>query len=208
MSPKNIKAMKSTPMLLITAIVLLCTCNHKSTLQPIVQEGKMWHIKTQIPYYDDRYTHDVRMWIDGDTLVDGLVCKRLYKHSRARYGTDEGTLQVGYCRQEGGKYYQDGELLFDLDLQVGDTFMPHRGMPLIVKAVGDTTLTDGLRRKCLMVVDQMDAERDFYRHDYWVEGIGSLQMGILTNDFISIGVMKRLLHCTHEGDTLYSYSER
>ena len=69
-------------------------------------------------------------------------CKRLYKHSRARYGTDEGTLQVGYCRQEGGKYYQDGELLFDLGLQVGDTFMPRRGMPLIVKAVGETTLTD------------------------------------------------------------------
>jgi hypothetical protein len=32
-------------------------------------------------------------------------------------------------------------------------------------------------------------------------------MGILTNDFISIGVMKRLLHCTHEGEELYSYEE-
>ena len=167
----------------------------------------MWHIKTQIPYYDDRYTHDVRMWIEGDTVVDGLVCKRLYKHTRARYGTDEGTLQVGYCRQEGDKYYQDGELMFDLGLQVGDTFMPRRGIPLIVRAVGDTTLDDGLRRRFLMVADKMEAEREFFRHDYWVEGIGSLQMGILTNDFIRIGVMRRLLHCIHEGDTVYSYEK-
>lgn len=172
---------------------------------PIAQEGKVWHIKTQIPYYDNRYTHDVRMWIEGDTLVDGFLCKRLYKHTRLRYGNDEGTLQVGYCRQEGDRYYQNGELLFDLGLQVGDTFIPHRGMPLVVKAVGDTTLIDGMRRKWLMVAEKSEVEQEYYRHDYWVEGIGSLQMGILTNDFISIGVMKRLLHCSHEGEVLYSY---
>ena len=185
--------------------MLLCACTEQHAVAPIAQEGKEWHIKTQIPYYDDRYTHDVRMWIEGDTIVDGLTCKRLYKHTRLRYGNDEGTLQVSYCRQEGDKYYQNGELLFDLGLQVGDTFVPHRGMPLIVKAVGDTTLTDGLRRKYLMVAEKTEPERTSYRHDYWVEGIGSLQMGILTNDFISIGVMKRLLHCSHKGEEIYSY---
>ena len=188
-------------------LMLLCSCTGRPTLQPIAQEGKAWHIKTQIPYYDDRYTHDVHMWIAGDTVVDGLTCKRLYKHSRLRHGDDAGTLQVGYCRQEGDRYYQNGELLFDLGLQVGDTFVPRRGMPLVVKTVGDTTLTDGLPRKCLMVAECTDPERTLFRHDYWVEGIGSLQMGILTNDFISIGVMKRLLHHTHEGDTLYRYEE-
>lgn len=197
-----------SPLLILPVIArLLCSCTGTPMAQPIAQEGKAWHIKTQIPYYDDRYTHDVHMWIEGDTVVDGLACKRLYKHTRARYGTDEGTLQVGYCRQEGDRYYQNGELLFDLGLQEGDTFVPRRGMPLIVKAVGDTTLTDGTRRKYLMVAEKTDPERALYRHDYWVEGIGSLQMGILTNDFISIGVMKRLLHCIHEGDTVYSYGE-
>ena len=188
-------------------LMLLCSCTSRPTLQPIAQEGKAWHIKTQIPYYDDRYTHDVHMWIAGDTVVDGLTCKRLYKHTRLRHGDDAGTLQVGYCRQEGDRYYQNGELLFDLGLQVGDTFVPRRGMPLVVKTVGDTMLTDGLPRKCLMVAECTEPERTLFRHDYWVEGIGSLQMGILTNDFISIGVMKRLLHHTHEGDTLYRYEE-
>ena len=190
----------------ITALMLF-SCMARHTSSPIAQEGKAWHIKTQIPYYDDRYTHDVHMWIEGDTTVDGLACKKLYKHTRLRYSDEEGTLQVGYCRQEGERYYQNGELLFDLGLEVGDTFVPHRGMPLIVKAIGDTILTDGLRRKFLMVAEKAEPERTFYRHDYWVEGIGSLQMGILTNDFISIGVMKRLLHCTYDGDTLYCYKE-
>lgn len=192
----------------IISTLLLCACTGRPILQPIAQEGKMWHVKTQIPYYDDRYTHDVRMWIDGDTMVDGLACKRLYKHSRARYGNDEGTLVVGYCRQEGDRYYQDGELMFDLGLQVGDTFMPRRGMPLVVRAVGDTTLTDGLRRKCLLVADATCPHANTFRRDYWVEGIGSLQMGILSNDFIRIGVMRRLLHCTHKEDTIYSCKER
>lgn len=197
-----------SPFLILPAIVtFLCCCTGRPSQAPIVQEGKAWHIKTQIPYYDDRYTHDVHMWIEGDTLVDGLTCKRLYKHTCLRYGDDAGTLQVGYCRQDGDRYYQNGELLFDLGLQVGDTFVPRRGMPFVVKAVGDTTLTDGLRRRCLMVAECTEPERMFFRHDYWVEGIGSLQMGILTNDFISIGVMKRLLRCTHEGDTLYRYEE-
>lgn len=193
------------PTLPLAVLILLCTCTGRPSHTPIAQEGKAWHIKTQIPYYDDRYLYDVRMWIEGDTVVDGLECKRLYKHSRARYGTDEGTLHVGYCRQEGDKYYQDGELLFDLGLQVGDTFMPQRGMPLVVKAVGDTTLTDGLRRKYLLVADATYPHHNTFRRDYWVEGIGSLQMGILTNDFIRIGVMRRLLNCTHDGDTLYQY---
>lgn len=198
--------MKPTHLLTLSFTALaFSACMAKRTPTPIAQEGKAWHIKTQIPYYDDRYTHDVHMWIEGDTIVEGLTCKKLYKHTRLRYSDEEGTLQVGYCRQEGERYFQNGELLFDLGLEVGDTFVPRRGMPLIVKAVGDTTFTDGLRRKCLMVVDQMDAERNFYRHDYWVEGIGSLQMGVLTNDFISIGVMKRLLYCTHAEDTLYAY---
>lgn len=200
--------MKSFHLLMLSAIsLLLFTCVGRKESTSIAQEGNVWHIKTQIPYYDDRYTHDVRMWIEGDTMVDGLVCKRLYKHTRLRSGDDEGTLLMGYCRQEGDKYYQNGELLFDFGLQVGDTFAPRRNITLVVKAVGDTTLTDGIRRKCLMVADAAYPGYDTFRRDYWVEGIGSLQMGILTNDFISIGVMKRLLHCTHEGDTVYRYGE-
>ena len=192
---------------LLTLVTLLGTCTGRRSHEAIALEGRVWHIKTQIPYYDDRYTHDVCMWIEGDTLVEGLRCKKLYKHTRLRHGNDEGTLQVGYCRQEGDRYYQNGELMFDFGLQVGDTFVPRRGMPLMVKAVGDTTLADGMRRRCLMVVDRADAERGLCRHDYWVEGIGSLQMGILTNDFVSIGVMKRMLSCSHDEEVIYCYEE-
>lgn len=193
---------------LFTLVALLSACAGRQSHEAMALEGRMWYIKTQIPYYDNRYTHDVRMWIEGDTIVEGLRCKKLYKQTRLRYGNDEGTLQVGYCRQEGDKFYQNGELMFDFGLQVGDTFVPWRGMPLMVKAVGDTILADGMRRRWIMVVDKMDAERGLLRHDYWVEGIGSLQMGILTNDFISIGVMKRLLSCSYGEEVIYRYGER
>ena len=199
--------MRHHPFVVATLIMFLCSCMTKPTCIPIAQEGKAWHIKTQIPYYDDRYTHDVHMWIAGDTIVDDLTCKKLYKHTKLRYAEDEGTLQIGYCRQEGGKYFQNGELMFDFDLQVGDIFTPQRGMPLTVKAIGDTTLTDGIQRKYLMVVDAEHASTCYYRYDYWIEGIGSLQMGILSNDFISIGVMKRLLHCTHDEHDIYRWEK-
>ena len=69
--------MKFSLLILPVIATFLCSCTGRSITQPIAQEGKAWHIKTQIPYYDDRYTHDVHMWIEGDTLVDGLACKRL-----------------------------------------------------------------------------------------------------------------------------------
>ena len=71
-------------------------------------------------------------------------------------------------------------LVFSLLSEVDIWVIP--SMHLVVKAVGDITLTDSLRRRFLMVAE-------------------------CTEHFISIGVMKRLLHCIHEGDTLYRYEE-
>ena len=41
---------------------------------PIVLEGKEWNIRT----HHHIYYFDIRMWIEGDTIVDDIACKKLY----------------------------------------------------------------------------------------------------------------------------------
>ena len=180
------------------------------TLEPIDIDGKEWNIETRVAggaeedYIDGRYTRDVHMWIDGDTIVDNIVCKRLYTHTKELWSEGKETLEVGYCRQDGEKYYQNGELMFDFSLQVGDVFVPEKGEPLTIKSIGDTILTDGINRKYLLMVEDMNAEVTPYNSDYWVEGLGSLRMGIYTNDFSSAGLVKTLQSCSYGEKIIYS----
>ena len=176
----------------------------------VAMDGKEWRIMTRISggaeedYLDGRYTRTVRMWIEGDTIVDDVACKKLYKHTKPLWDGGKEQLEVGYCRQDGEKYYQNGELMFDFSLQVGDAFVPQKGDQLTVMAIGDTILTDGVSRKCLLMVEDMNAEVTPYNSDYWVEGLGSLRMGIYTNDFSSAGLVKTLQSCSYGEKIIYS----
>ena len=176
----------------------------------IAVKGKVWRIMTQISggveedYLDGRYTKTVRMWIGGDTIVDDTACKKLYKHSKPIWDGGKEQLEVGYCHQNGDRYYQNGELMFDFSLQVGDVFVTKMGTPLIVKSIGDTILTDGVNRKYLLMVEDMNAEITPYNSDYWVEGLGSLQMGIYSNDFSSDGQVRALQSCSYGEKIIYS----
>ena len=166
---------------------------------PIAMDGKEWNIRTG--HYI--YFSDIRMWIDGDTIVDGMACKKLYKHTKQLWEGGEESLEIGYCRQDGEKYYQNGELMFDLGLQVGDTFALDNYITYTVINVGDIVLKDGVPRKCLTVTDDTDAQPDIYNSDVWIEGVGSLRMGIYSNDFVSAGQIKTLLNCLHNGLQIY-----
>lgn len=170
---------------------------------PIAIDGKKWHIRTQVPYIDDRYTNDVFMWVEGDTIVEDIRYKKLYKQTRNVYDSSMETIEVGYCRQVGDKYYQNGKLMFDFGLQVGDKFTPQKGDPLTVKRIGSMTLNDGLSRKYLMVVINEEDTDTIYNADYWIEGLGSLRMGILTNDFQSVGLVKELQSCSYNEKYIY-----
>ena len=180
------------------------------TLEPIDIEGKAWHIMTQISggaeedYLDGRYTKTVQMWIESDTVVDGTTCKKLYTLTEEEGDEGRETLEVGYCQQVDEKYYQNGELMFDFGMQVGDVMVTEMGTPLTVKSIGDTVLMDGVRRKYLLMVEDMDAEVTQYNSDYWVEGIGSLRKGIYSNDFSSDGQVWTLQRFSYGEKIIYS----
>lgn len=166
---------------------------------PIAMDGKEWHIRAG--HYI--YFSDIHMWIDGDTIVDGMVCKKLYTHTKPLWEDGEERLEVGYCRQDGDKYYQNGKLMFDLGLQVGDTFALDNYITYMVINVGNIVLKDGVPRKCLTVIDDPNAQPDIYNSDVWIEGVGSLRMGVYSNDFVSAGQVKRLLDCSYNGQRIY-----
>lgn len=162
-------------------------------------DGKEWNIKAG---HNINFSN-IRMWVEGDTIVGGIACKKLYKHTRQLWEGGEEFVEVGYCRQDGDKYYQNGELMFDLGLQVGDTFVSDNSITYTVINVGDIVLKDGVLRKCLTVIDDPDAQPDIYNSDVWIEGVGSLRMGVLSNDFVSVGQVKTLLDCSYNGQRIY-----
>ena len=168
----------------------------------LVKEGKKWHIRTEVPYVN-KNTYDIFMWVEGDTIINGVSYKKLHKQTRNVKDSSMGTFEIGYCHQANNRYYQNGELMFDFSLQEGDVFYPRKGEPLTVRRTGKMALDDGIMRKyLLMVADTQDPDTT-YNADYWIEGIGSLKTGILTNDFTSDGLIKELQSCTYNGEYIY-----
>ena len=167
--------------------------------EPIAIDGKEWNIRTG--HYI--YFSDIHMWVEGDTIVDGTVCKKLYKHTKQLWEGGEDLTEVGYCYQKGDKYYQNGKLMFDLSLQKGEHFIVDDYITYTVVDTGHIVLKDGVSRKCLTVTDEPSAQLDIYNSDVWIEGVGSLRMGIYSNDFVSAGQIKTLLNCSHNGRRIY-----
>ncbi len=175
-------------------------------------DGKKWHIRTQVPYIDDRYTNDVFMWIEGDTIVEDIRYKKLYKQTRNVKDSSMGTIEVGYCRQEGDKYYQDGKLMFDFGLGEGDMFATsteneEAGFFYTVVSIGDTLLLDGLPRKYMVIAPSYEGMTKSNHTDIWIEGIGSLSMGIFENDFYYMDGLKKELQCCSYND-IYIYKKK
>ena len=172
--------------------MLLAVVSGVTAQEPIAMDGKKWFIKVGHSYYFS----DVHMWIEGDTIISGITYKKLYKHTIPLWEDNGDTFEVGYCHQDGDKYWQNGQLMFDFGLQLGDMFTVDNNLQFMVTNVSDTVLTDGVRRKCIII-------KHNERTDVWVEGIGSLTMGIYTNNFTGYGMMKTLLSCSYNEQYLY-----
>lgn len=194
---------------LILLAMLLAIVSGVTAQEPIAMDGKEWNIIERIPYYID-LSSDVRMWIEGDTIVDGTACKKLYTHTQELWEGGKERLEVGYCRQDGDKYYQNGKLMFDFGLNVGDTFSIHEYDDLVfacmVTHVGDTVLLDGIPRRYLHLSPYYYGVVHPSPQDTWIEGIGSLSMGIVSNDFYhDSGVFIQMRSCSYYG--LYIYKK-
>lgn len=172
-------------------------------------DGKEWNIKTTVIQEGVPYTSDVCMWVDGDTIVGDVRYKKLYKQETPRWECGEERLEVGYCRQNGNKYYQNGKLMFDFGLSNPNDVMivdNKVGLYAYVIQTGDTILADGRNRKYQTMYWWKGYEGediDITIKDTWVEGIGSLSMGIYDNVFGKYNQTVELQNCMYNGIYLY-----
>ena len=172
-------------------------------------DGKEWNIRVNVTHEDVPYTSDVRMWVDGDTIVGDVRYKKLYKQETPRWEGGEEKLDVGYCRQNGNKYYQNGKLMFDFGLSNPNDAMivdNKVGLYAYVFQTGDTILADGRNRKYQTMYWWKGYEGediDITIKDTWVEGIGSLSMGIYDNVFGKYNQTVELQNCMYNGIYLY-----
>ena len=176
-------------------------------------DGKEWNIKTTVIQEGVPYTSDVCMWVNGDTIVDDIRYKKLYKLETPRWEGGEEGFEVGYCRQNGNKYYQNGRMLFDFELPTiagGMEIDGNEGLHALVAQVSDTVLADGIVRRTQTMYwwDGYDGELvDVNAIDIWVEGIGSLTMGVYDNTFGRRDIDIELQSCTYQGQYLYKKEE-
>ena len=175
----------------------------------IVADGKQWNLHHVMPHAVD-YVYNIKQWIEGDTLVDGELCQKLYTLTTTEDEriSQKETLNVDYCQQVGRKFYKNGELMFDFDLQLNDTFLLVEFLDTtytMVTHVGDTILNDGVVRRYLKV-NEFFPEYSYVKpnsYDIWVEGVGSLSMGIYDNRFTAKGYVTTLQSCTYDDVIIY-----
>ena len=175
----------------------------------IVADGKQWNLHHVMPHAVD-YVYNIKQWIEGDTLVDGELCQKLYTLTTTEDErvSQKETLNVDYCQQVGRKFYKNGELMFDFDLQLSDTFLLVEFLDTtytMVTHVGDTVLNDGVVRRFLKV-NEFFPEYSYVKpnsYDIWVEGVGSLSMGVYDNHFTAKGYVTTLQSCTYDDVIIY-----
>lgn len=106
-----------------------------------------------------------------------------------------------YYREDEKKVYayseekREEELVLDFSLNVGDTFVRANGEKMKVVEVADTTLfvyTEWETGKKIV----LRSEDDSAEKDIWVEGIGSLNTGILSCDVLNGVRMAKLVGCS------------
>ncbi len=172
--------------------------------QSLVIENRTWS-NTWIGTEHGDHFHSYYIKFEGDIFINNSVYKKIYKSE------DESQLTwklYGYIREDSSKkvfiyddYYQADQLLFDFDLQLGDSILPP-GSPYYlyvcdIRYVTYGQLTDTLKQ--IDFSDRSDCSRPSMR---WIEGIGS--PGGILDGLTEYGIccVENHLVCFYENDTL------
>ncbi len=166
----------------------------------ITEEGKEWTIHSQgVSTNAPMIIH--KMTIEGDTIVNGEIRKKLHYKTINEYG-NESHFWVD-CHQEGDVFYKRGIKMFDFGLQVGDTIHISKYEILAVTNIENIVLNDGISRKCLSMGIWESDSKVSSAMDKWIEGIGSLEMGIFDNSVRKTGSKDELQSVIMNNEYIY-----
>ena len=195
----------------ILAILLYPSFYCKGTSIPFLEEGKEWRIKhTNYHHFGDSYTF--RYFIDGDTLVNGRTCMKLFSENENRDGATmlvgclyEEDLRVYYMKATVGQWYvvlSAPSLLYDFSLQIGDTVDSVEPHAIVVSA--DSTFVRGRLLYQIGLRHTNDAEG--CPECFWVSGVGC-SCGLLSPTRWGREEGLQLESCTIGTDTLFTYED-
>ncbi len=173
---------------------------------PVLTEGRMW--KLSYTYRNSR--HDIpdaymTITVDGDSIVDGKICKKLLVDYRNLAEAVYPKYIVAY--ESNGRVYRidkDGEnhLVMDISFHIGDVF---DDINVVLKE--DYIVINGIRRKLLMIDSGIDHANGEYIY-YMVEGIG-----LSKDEFVNMGLIDeniyfhRLIACYDNGRRIFSAAD-
>lgn len=176
-----------------------------------LEEGKEWRIKhTNYHHFGDSYTF--RYFIDGDTLVNGRTCMKLFSENENKDGATmlvgclyEENLQVYYMKATVGQWYvvlSAPSLLYDFSLQVGDSVDYVKPHAVVMSA--DSTFVRGRSLYQIGLRHTNDAKS--HPECFWVSGVGC-SCGLLSPTRWGRDEGLQLESCTIGTDTLFTYED-
>ncbi len=210
--------------LLLTALLCICiSCMAFSQdYTPFPLENGVWSELYQVVVYPDPDDPDyietdsttIRYVINGDTLVNGIVYRKLYETTDSLFDIDSpNTFYKGALREDAKRIYHrfsnspGGErLLYNFNMQPGDTLTQRAtdtGEPfwVVLTSIDSITFLDGSVRNKFNFTALDSLGSYFGTWPSWVEGMGNL-LGLFYQVPIGPQGDHQQLMCFHKGDTL------
>lgn len=190
-------------MLLTLLCMLPMALYSQGEYRGMVAEGKAWLIYHYTMLEEYRYSY--KMFLKGDTVIDGVAYKKLYSEMEK-----EVPVYAGAFREDGMKVYfryteQWGSkevCLYDFGLDVGDTFTAQDGEGKLTVVSKKYEEHFGQKRLTLSVRSGEDSSLA----TEWIEGIGSNSRPNC-NEMLA-GNYDRLVVCAEAKDTIFVDAKR
>ncbi|MEE3462658.1 MAG: hypothetical protein VZR00_12410 [Lachnospiraceae bacterium] len=173
--------------------------------RPLVEQGKKW------TYHHNayQYVYDYHYTLEGDTVVEGKDCLKMYSDNR----DNKGEIRYeGALYEENKKVYcfypekDEAALLYDFNCKVGDT-LSKNSRDLIVLSIDTIVGVVCKGEYYALQVQEYDEEKNdsvVLGTLYWIEGVGA------TKDFFNMlplaGNYNSLIACEVNGEVLYQTS--
>ncbi len=174
--------------------------------RPLVKQGKKW------TYHHDtyQYVYDYHYTLEGDTVVAGKDCLKMY--SENRYGDGERQYE-GALFEENKKVYcffpykeessiEEPALLYDFGCEVGDVFHMN-AIELVTQAISAVEVNGKSVNRYDFQAQQPDKDDEPFviGNLSWIEGVGA------TMDFFGMlplqGNYNSLVACEVNGEVIY-----
>ena len=182
-------------MKILNQIIILCFTLNLAIGQEYLNESSKWReIQTSCPPVGLCFSSDYIIFIDGDTIINGIKYFKTYK-----FGTETvtsiitGTIisidtfqnQLNPIREENKRFYKfdansNQDVQFQrFDLETGDTLNTQANTPLIVCQIYTFYIGNEPKRKFSFINDGLE---------FLYEGIGSAQGGLFFEPVAGTGI--------------------